>query len=180
MFFERTELPGVWIIDPLFHKDDRGRFFRTWCSQEFLENDIHFEPVQGNMGFSFIKGTLRGVHFQLEPASEAKLIRCTRGSMFDVAVDLRPQSPTYLRWVGTVLSAQNGRMLYIPEQCAHGYQTLEDETEMYYMSSQFYVAELARGVRYDDPAIDIQWPVEPTSISTQDRNWPLISCREIR
>jgi len=113
------------------------------------------------------------MHFQMEPTPEAKLVRCTRGSMFDVALDLRPRSKTVGRWFGTELTADNGRMLYIPEGCAHGYQTLEDETEMYYMTSAFYTPAVARGVRFDDPAFHIEWPLPPTIVSEQDRNWPL-------
>ena len=125
------------------------------------------------MGFSLRKGTVRGMHFQMEPTPEAKLVRCTRGSMFDVALDLRPRSKTVGRWFGTELTAENGRMLYIPEGCAHGYQTLEDETEMYYMTSAFYTPAAARGVRFDDPAFNIEWPLPPTIVSEQDGNWPL-------
>ena len=125
------------------------------------------------MGFSLRKGTVRGMHFQMEPAPEAKLVRCTRGSMFDVALDLRPRSKAFGRWFGTELTAENGRMLYIPEGCAHGYQTLEDETEMYYMTSAFYTPAAARGVRFEDPAFNIEWPLPPTIVSEQDRNWPL-------
>ena len=125
------------------------------------------------MGFSLRKGTVRGMHFQMEPTPEAKLVRCTRGSMFDVALDLRPRSKAFGRWFGTELTAENGRMLYIPEGCAHGYQTLEDQTEMYYMTSAFYTPAAARGVRFEDPAFNIEWPLPPTIVSEQDRNWPL-------
>ncbi|HZP07509.1 MAG TPA: dTDP-4-dehydrorhamnose 3,5-epimerase [Terracidiphilus sp.] len=174
MQFSKTGIDGVWVIDPQFHKDDRGYFFRAWCSREFAEHGINFLPVQANMGFSLKKGTLRGMHVQLEPAVEAKLVRCTKGSMFDVAVDLRTESPTYRQSFGIELTAENGRMLLIPERCAHGYQTLEDQTEMHYMTSQFYAPEAATGVRFDDPAFDIQWPLSPTAVSVQDRNWPLV------
>jgi len=125
------------------------------------------------MGFSFRKGTTRGMHFQIDPAPEAKLIRCTRGSIFDVALDLRPESETFGKWFGPELSAENGCMLYVPEGCAHGYQTLEDDTEMYYMTSVVYTPAAARGVRFDDPAFNIEWPVLPTVVSEQDRSWPL-------
>jgi dTDP-4-dehydrorhamnose 3,5-epimerase len=172
MLFTETDIAGVWLIDPEFRRDNRGHFFRAWCSKEFLGHNIQFQPVQANMGYSNREGTLRGMHFQIESAPEAKLIRCTRGSMFDVALDLRPDSPTYLRWFGVKLSAENGRMLYIPEYCAHGYQTLEDDTEMYYMASQFYTPNSARGARWDDEAFAISWPLVPSVISDQDRNWP--------
>jgi dTDP-4-dehydrorhamnose 3,5-epimerase len=132
-------------------------------------------PVQANSGLSVRKGTLRGMHFQAEPALEAKLIYCTRGTIFDVVLDLRPESPSYRKWHGAELSAANRRMLYIPERCAHGYQTLEDCTDVYYMASQYYTPSAARGVRFDDPAFGIQWPLAATAMSEQDRNWPLVS-----
>lgn len=172
MRFTETEIASVWVIDPTPREDDRGRFFRAWCSQEFAEHGINFLPVQANMGFSIRRGTVRGMHFQVEPALEAKLVRCTRGAMFDVVLDLRPDSPTYGKWYGAELSAENGRMLYLPERCAHGYQTLEDRTEMYYMASQFYTPGAARGARFDDPAFSIHWPLAVTVVSEQDRNWP--------
>jgi len=137
-------------------------------------------PVQANMGFSNRKGTTRGMHFQVAPAPEAKLVRCTRGSMFDVVLDLRPGSPSYGQWYGVELSAENGRMLYLPEFCGHGYQTLEDNTEMHYMTSAFYTPAAAKGVRFDDPAFAIQWPVAVTVVSDQDRNWPLQANGSIR
>jgi len=174
MRFEEAPLASAWMIDPSPHDDHRGRFFRAWCANEFAQHGIEFSPVQANMGFSFLKGTIRGMHFQTEPALEAKLIRCTRGSMFDVVLDLRPKSPTYGKWHGAKLSAENGRMLYVPEGCAHGYQTLEDSTEMYYMTSQFYTPSTALGVRFDDPVFSIQWPLAATSVSEQDRSWPLV------
>lgn len=173
MRFTEIGIDGVCVIDPTSHEDDRGRFFRAWCSREFAEHGINFLPVQANMGFSVQKGTVRGMHFQIEPALEAKLVRCTRGSMFDVALDLRPSSPTYGKWFGTELSAENGRMLYVPERCAHGYQTLEDQTEMSYMTSQVYTPDAAHGVRFDDPAFGIQWPLAAAVLSEQDRSWKL-------
>jgi dTDP-4-dehydrorhamnose 3,5-epimerase len=146
---------------------------RAWCAREFAENGLDFLPVQANMGFSVRKGTIRGMHFQQVPAPEAKLVRCTRGAMFDVVLDLRPESPTYRKWYGAELTAGNGRMLYVPEYCAHGYQTLEENTEMHYMTSAFYTPGAASGVRFDDPAFQIDWPLAVTIISEQDRNWPL-------
>jgi dTDP-4-dehydrorhamnose 3,5-epimerase len=147
---------------------------RVWCAREFAEHGINFVPVQANMGFSVRKGTVRGMHFQTEPALEAKLVRCTRGAIWDVVLDLRPDSPSYAKWYGIELSAENGRMLYLPEHCAHGYQTLEDSTEMHYMASQYYAPNASRGVRFDDPAFDIHWPLSAEAVSEQDRNWPLI------
>lgn len=174
MVFRDTDVLGAKLIEPTPHRDDRGRFMRAWCAREFADNGISFVPVQSNMGFSARKGTVRGMHFQDASAPEAKLVRCTRGAMFDVVIDLRQESPSYGKWFGAELTAENGGMLYVPERCAHGYQTLEDSTEMYYMTSQFYAPEAARGVRFDDPAFGIQWPLEPTAISEQDRNWPLV------
>lgn len=176
MRFTETYIAGVQVIDPISQQDDRGRFMRAWCSQEFAEHGIHFVPLQANLGLSLRKGTVRGMHLQVEPALEAKLVRCTRGAMFDVALDLRPTSPSYGRWYGTELTAENGRMLYLPEGCAHGYQTLEDGTEMHYMASEVYTPSAARGVRFDDPAFGIQWPLPATSMSEQDRNWQLTTC----
>ena len=173
MRFSQTEIAGVWVIDPDFREDDRGRFFRAWCSREFAEKGIQFLPLQANMGFSLAQGTTRGMHYQIEPAAEAKLVRCTRGAMFDVALDLRPSSPTWGKWFGTELTEQNGRMLFVPELCAHGYQTLTDRTEMHYMTSQVYTPRACRGARFDDPAFQIQWPLPVTVVSDQDRNWPL-------
>jgi len=147
---------------------------RAWCAREFAEHGLHFEPVQANMGFSVRKGTIRGMHYQVAPALEAKLVRCTRGAIFDVAIDLRPNSPTYRKWYGIELTAENGRMLYVPENCAHGYQTLEEDTEMYYMTSAFYDSAAVRGVRFDDPAFNIRWPLAVSVVSEQDRNWTLV------
>jgi dTDP-4-dehydrorhamnose 3,5-epimerase len=174
MQFSDTVVAGAMVIDPSPHIDDRGRFMRAWCSREFAEHGLEFLPVQANMGFSRQQGTVRGLHFQVAPALEAKLVRCTRGSMFDVVLDLRSESPSFGRWYGTVLSAENGRMLYVPEGCAHGYQTLEENTEMYYLTSAFYAPSAARGVRFDDPAFKIEWPLAATVVSEQDHNWPLV------
>ncbi len=174
MHFTETDVVGARVIDPNPHEDGRGRFMRAWCAREFAEHGLDFLPVQANLGFSIQKGTVRGMHFQGSVAPEAKLVRCTRGAIFDVALDLRPESPTYGKWFGTELSAKNGRMLYVPELCAHGYQTLEDGTEMYYMTSAFYTPIAVHGVRFDDPAFSIKWPLPSTVVSEQDRSWPLI------
>jgi dTDP-4-dehydrorhamnose 3,5-epimerase len=174
VYFTDTGIAGAMLIGPEPHQDSRGRFMRAWCSREFSAHGIEFMPVQANLGFSISKGTVRGMHFQEVPAVEAKLVRCTRGSIFDVVLDLRPQSPTHHQWYGVELSAVNGRLLYVPEGCAHGYQTLEDDTEMYYMTSAFYTPAAVRGVRFDDPAFGVRWPLVPTTVSEQDHNWPLI------
>jgi len=175
MKFSKTAIEGVWVIEPEFHQDDRGSFFRAWCLREFAEQGINFVPVQANMGFNLLKGTVRGMHYQVEPAREAKLVRCTRGAIFDVALDLRQGSSTYGKWFGAELTAENGRMLFVPEACAHGYESLEDRTEMHYMASQYYAPASARGARFDDPIFGIQWPLIPSVISVQDRTWPLVT-----
>ncbi len=173
MRFTETDLVGARLIDPSPHEDDRGRFMRAWCARQFAEQGLDFVPVQANMGFSVRKGTVRGMHFQEAPAVEAKLVRCTKGAIFDVVLDLRPESPSYGKWYGAELSAGNGRMLYVPEQCGHGYQTLEDDTEIYYLTSGFYTPSAVRGRRFNDPAYNIQWPLEATVVSEQDLTWPL-------
>jgi dTDP-4-dehydrorhamnose 3,5-epimerase len=173
MIFNPITVDGAWLIEPAPHSDFRGRFMRAWCAKEFAQSAIKFTPVQANMGFSHTRGTVRGMHYQTSPADEAKLVRCTRGSMFDVVLDLRPESPTYRSWFGTTLSAENGQMLLIPEGCAHGCQSLEDDTEFLYMASTEFSPRQATGVRHDDPAFAIAWPLPVTLISEQDRNWPL-------
>ncbi len=173
--FTPMEVLGAVLIDPILREDDRGHFSRAWCISEFAEHGISFVPVQANTGFSLRKGTLRGLHLQVEPALEAKLVRCTRGALFDVIVDLRPHSPSYRKWCGVELQADRYQMLYVPEGCAHGYQTLEDNTDLYYMTSQFFTPSAARGVRFDDAAFGFKWPLFPTAISEQDRSWPLFS-----
>jgi dTDP-4-dehydrorhamnose 3,5-epimerase len=177
MRFHKIGIAGTRVIDPTPHQDDRGRFMRAWCAREFTDEGLRFLPVQSNMGLSVRKGTVRGMHFQVEPALEAKLVRCTRGAMFDVALDLRPDSTTYGQWFGVELSAENAKMLYVPEGCAHGYQTLEESTEMHYMTSAYYTPSAVRGVRFDDPTFHIEWPLPVTVVSEQDRNWPLVEPR---
>jgi dTDP-4-dehydrorhamnose 3,5-epimerase len=178
MRFTETCVVGAMVVDPAPHQDERGRFMRAWCAREFAEHGLSFLPVQANMGLSARKGTIRGMHFQAAPAPEAKLVRCTKGAIFDVVLDLRPASPSYGKWYGVELSAENGRMLYLPELCAHGYQTLEDATEMYYMTSEFYTPTAVRGARFDDPVFNIQWPLVTSVVSYQDRNWPLVVRQE--
>jgi dTDP-4-dehydrorhamnose 3,5-epimerase len=180
MKFVETNIVGAKLIHPNPRVDVRGRFMRAWCARELAEAGLIFTPVQANMGFSLRKGTVRGMHFQEAPDLEAKLVRCTRGAMYDVVLDLRPDSRSYREWFGVELSAENGRMLFLPEGCAHGYQTLEECTEMFYMTSAFYNAGAARGVRFDDPAFAIRWPVDVTMVSEQDRNWPLSSTESWR
>jgi len=174
MRFQNSTVQGAWVAEPTPHTDSRGRFMRAWCRREFDDHGIAFDPVQSNMALSLIRGTIRGLHYQIAPALEAKLVRCTRGSIFDVVMDLRPISPTYGSWYSIELTANNGRMLYVPEGCAHGCQSLEDNAEILYMASAYYAPEHARGVRYDDPVLGIEWPLPVSFASDQDRSWPLL------
>ena len=151
---------------------------RAWCKREFDNQAISFTPLQANMGCSQLRGTVRGLHYQVAPALEAKLVRCTRGRVFDVLVDLRFNSPTRLIWDGVELSAENGRMLYVPEGCAHGFQALTDNCEIHYMASAYYAPLQSRGVRFDDPALGILWPLTVSLVSQNDREWPLLEVRE--
>ncbi len=175
MVFHECAVSDARVILPVPHLDDRGRFMRAWCSREFVDQSIDFHPVQANIAHSIHRGTLRGLHYQIAPALEAKLVRCTSGTVYDIVVDLRENSPTYLKWHGTELSAENGAMLYIPEGCAHGCLSLVDHSEIFYLTSAYYTPECVRGARYDDPALDIQLPLDVTLISEQDRSWPLIT-----
>jgi dTDP-4-dehydrorhamnose 3,5-epimerase len=172
MIFTATALPGAFVIEPERREDHRGFFARVWCRHELEEHGLTSRVAQVNVGFTLQRGGLRGLHFQLPPKQEVKLVRCTMGALYDVVVDLRPDSPTRRRWIGVELTAPSRRMLYVPAGCAHGYQTLTDNTEMYYQTSEGYAPELARGVRYDDPAFGIAWPLPVTSISDADRSWP--------
>jgi dTDP-4-dehydrorhamnose 3,5-epimerase len=174
MEFCECGIPGAWLIAPEPRDDERGRFMRAWCQREFSDHGIAFTPVQANMSLSKLKGTIRGMHFQVAPALEAKLVRCTRGAIFDVVVDLRPASPTFRSWYGTHLSAENGQMLFVPEGCAHGCQSTEDMSELHYLTSAFYSPNHVRGLRYDDPLIGVRWPLQVSAISDQDRNWPFL------
>ena len=175
MVFSECSVLGARVIDPEPRVDERGRFLRAWCHGEFDDAGIAFTPQQANMALSKRRGTLRGLHYQVAPALEAKLVRCTAGAIFDVVVDARPESPTYRSWHGETLTAGNGRMLFVPEGCAHGCVSLEDATEIYYMASARFAPEHVRGIRFDDPAIGIRWPVEVSVVSAQDRAWPLMS-----
>lgn len=172
MIFQETKLQGVFEIHLELRHDERGFFARSWCEKEFAEHGLNPRLVQCNISFNTHKGTLRGMHFQAPPFAEEKLVRCTKGKLYDVVVDLRPQSPSYKKWVGVELSESNRHMLYIPEGCAHGFLTLEKETEIFYQMSEFYNAESARGVRWDDGAFGIQWPEAVKVISERDRTYP--------
>ena len=171
MIFVETELQGAYIVEPERWADQRGFFARTWCQREFEAHAICSNWVQSNISFNNNKGTLRGMHYQAAPCEEAKLVRCTMGATYDVIIDLRPESLTFMKSTPVVLTAQNRRMLFVPEGCAHGFLTLEDNTEVFYQMSEFYAAEYARGVRWNDPAFGIQWPVAVQIISDRDRNY---------
>jgi dTDP-4-dehydrorhamnose 3,5-epimerase len=173
MIFTKMKIDGAYLIEPEKREDHRGFFARTWCAKEFESYRLNPAIVQINTTFSVRAGTLRGLHYQISPHEEVKVVRCTRGALYDVIVDLRPQSPSYMQWLGLELTAENRRMLYVPEGVAHGSQTLTDDTELCYQASQFFAPEAARGVRFDDPAFQIQWPLEIGTISEVDKNWPL-------
>lgn len=158
MRFIETEIPGVFIIEPELREDQRGFFTRTWCRKEFGGQGLVTDWVQSNVSYNHRAGTLRGMHFQANPHEEVKLVRCTLGAAYDVAVDLRPHSPTFRKWVGVEITASNHRAVYIPHGCAHGYQTLTDGTEVSYQVSAFFNSEAGRGVRWDDPSFGIAWP----------------------
>lgn len=172
MIFEPTPLPGAFVVLLERVEDSRGFFARSWCRREFLDRGLSGELAQCNVSFNRHKGILRGMHFQSPPHAEAKLVRCTSGALYDVIVDLRPDSPTYTRWFSAELTADNGRMLYIPEGFAHGFQTLRDGTEVFYQMSAPYVAGSGRGVRWDDPTFGIAWPLPDPVMSDRDRTYP--------
>lgn len=172
MIFTPAPIQGAYIIDVKRIGDDRGFFGRLWCRKEYEQHGLKAVIAQSNIGVSRSAGTLRGLHFQKAPHREVKIVRCSRGAMFDVIVDLRPESPTFKKWFGMELTGENATMLYVPEGCATGYLTLKDDTEMYYHATEFYHPESATGVRYDDPAFDIQWPGEIKVLSDNDKQWP--------
>ncbi|MGE3153651.1 MAG: dTDP-4-dehydrorhamnose 3,5-epimerase [Nitrospiraceae bacterium] len=171
MIFRETELKGVYVIEAEPIQDERGLFSRVWCQREFEAHGLKVVWVQGNVSSNHRAGTLRGLHYQTAPHGESKLVRCTSGSLYDVIVDLRPESPTYLKYLGIELSSREGKMLFIPEGLAHGFQTMEDHTEVSYLMSAFYEPESARGVRWNDPIFDIQWPLAVRIISSRDQSY---------
>jgi dTDP-4-dehydrorhamnose 3,5-epimerase len=173
MIFTETELPGAYLVDIEPREDDRGFFARAWCRDEFEDHGLSTQIAQCSLAYNHRAGTLRGMHFQSHQYAEVKLVRCTRGAVYDVIIDLRRQSPTFMRWLGVELTEESGRMLYVPEGFAHGYQTLVDGTETFYQVSQAYVPEAEGGVRWDDPAFGIEWPpVDRRLISSKDLAWP--------
>jgi dTDP-4-dehydrorhamnose 3,5-epimerase len=170
--FTETPLGGAFVVELDLLRDERGYFARTFDAAEFADAGLDPIVIQCNTSFSARRGTLRGMHYQADPDGEAKLVRCTRGAIFDVAVDLRPDSATFCRWFGTELSADNGRMLYIPVGMAHGFQTLTDDSDVHYQMAHHYVPGQARGVRFDDPAFGIEWPLPDPIVSERDRQFP--------
>ncbi len=172
MIFRATEIPGVAIVDLDKLLDERGFFARSLCTGEFADHGVPIEAAQCNVSVNRLRGTLRGMHYQAAPKPDPKLVRCTRGTMYDVAVDLTPEPPLYSRWVGVELDAATHRALFIPAGCAHGFLTLTDDVEVLYVMGAAYDPELARGVRWDDPAFAIAWPCPPTAISERDRGYP--------
>jgi dTDP-4-dehydrorhamnose 3,5-epimerase len=174
MRFLQTPLPGAWVIEPEPIEDERGWFARTFDAGEFAARGLNPEVVQCNASFNARRDTLRGLHYQAEPHGESKLVRCVRGAIFDVAVDLRSGSPTLCRWHGVELSAENGLAFYIPAGCAHGFQTLTDGAEVLYQMGSAYVPDAGRGVRFDDPAFAIEWPQAERErvLSERDRAYP--------
>lgn len=177
MKFEQTSIPGAYVVEIQRHEDERGFFARGWCQREFEAHGLASNVAQMNISYNRHKHTLRGFHYQLAPHQEDKLLRCVRGSVHDVVIDLRPESPTFLKHVAITLSAANHRSILVPKGCANAFLTLEDECEVGYLVSEFYAPECERGVRWNDPALGVEWPVvEPAVISNKDRSWPDFDC----
>jgi dTDP-4-dehydrorhamnose 3,5-epimerase len=172
VIFTQTQLPGVMLIEPERLEDARGFFARTWCVREMARQGLASRLVQCSISFNPHKGTLRGMHYQTAPHEEAKLVRCTMGAVYDVIVDLRPDSPTFEHWISTELTAKNRHMVYVPTGCAHGFLTLTDDTELFYQTSEFYAPQSAKGVRWNDARFGIQWPGKVRIISERDQNYP--------
>lgn len=178
MIFTETKLEGAYVIDLERRDDERGFFARTFCQREFEEKNLNPVIAQANTAFNRRKGTLRGMHFQFPPAAETKLVRCARGAILDIIVDLRPESPTYLEHLAVELTDDNRRALYVPERFAHGYQALEDRTETTYQVGEFYAPSAEGGLRFDDPALGLRWPLPVTEISEKDKGWVLLDDAE--
>ncbi len=173
MKFIETKLKGAYIIEIERISDNRGFFARSWCQQEFCDRGLNPNLVQCNISFNLKKGTLRGMHYQAKPHEEAKLVRCTKGAIYDIIIDIRPDSSTFKKWIAVELSSENRKMLYIPEGFAHGFQTLEDNTEVFYQMSEFYHPAGARGIRWDDPAFQLEWQLMSKIISERDSSYTL-------
>jgi dTDP-4-dehydrorhamnose 3,5-epimerase len=174
VIFTETKLSGAFTIDLEKREDDRGFFARAFCQHEFEEHGLEPVIAQANVAFNRRKGTVRGMHFQYPPAAETKLVRCTRGAILDIIVDLRPESPTYLEHVAVELTADNYRALYVPRRFAHGYQALEDDTETSYQVGEYYAPETEGGLRYDDPKLGLVWPLPVTEMSEKDSRWAML------
>ncbi|HEY0322877.1 MAG TPA: dTDP-4-dehydrorhamnose 3,5-epimerase [Pyrinomonadaceae bacterium] len=172
MKFTETVLKGAYIVEMEPHGDERGFFARTWCRQEFEVHGLNPQLAQCSTSFNKRRGTLRGLHYQADPYQEAKLVRCTRGSIYDLIVDIRPGSETFKKWLSVELSAEDLLMLYVPEGFAHGFQTLEDDTEVFYQISEFYHPECSRGISWNDPAFDFRWPIQERIMSERDQRFP--------
>ncbi len=172
MLFTETPLKGAFVIDLEERKDNRGAFARTFCAKEFEAHGLKPSVAQCNLSYNYKAGTMRGMHYQVPPAAETKLVRCTKGKIYDVIIDLRPESPTYLKHFGVELTDDNHRALYVPEMFAHGYQALTDGAEVAYQVGEFYTPGYERGLKYNDPAFNIRWPMPVTVISDKDANWP--------
>jgi len=175
MKFSKTSLAGLWVIDLELREDERGFLARTFCENEFSEHGLNIRWPQCNLTQTKKRGMIRGMHFQASPRPEVKLVRCAAGAIFDVAVDVRPNSPTFGKWEGYELAAQNRRMLYIPGGFAHGFQCLADNSEVFYQMSEFFFADLSRGVRWNDPTVGIKWPLPDPILSERDKNLPLLA-----
>lgn len=174
MIFKKTKIEGLYIIEPVLIKDNRGYFTRNFCLDELKKKGLDFQIAQANLSFTKKRGTIRGMHFQREPKSEGKIVQCLRGGIYDVAVDMRPKSKTYLKWFAIELTEKNKKMLYIPKGFAHGFQTLSNNCEVFYFMSEFYSPEYAIGVRWNDPVLKIKWPVFRPVLSKKDKAWSLI------
>ncbi|MGI8654644.1 MAG: dTDP-4-dehydrorhamnose 3,5-epimerase [Pyrinomonadaceae bacterium] len=172
MIFTETKLKGAFIVEPERLADERGFFARSWSAREFAQRGIDSRLVECNISFNKKKGTLRGMHFQTAPHAQAKLVRCTMGAIYDVIIDLRPASQTFRQWIAAELSAANGRMLFVPEEFAHGFQTLEGNTEVFYQMAEYYAPESGSGVRWNDPAFGIEWPPDERIIIDRDQQYP--------
>lgn len=168
MIFVETKLKGAFIVELDLREDERGFFARSWCMDEFARHGLNSRLVQCNVSFNKQRGTLRGMHYQVEPYPEAKLVRCTRGAIYDAIIDLRTDSTTFKKWFAVELTAENRRALYVPEGFAHGFQTLTDNAEVFYQMSEFYHPECARGLRWDDPAFSVAWPLPIAAMSLRD------------
>ena len=179
MIFTETKLKGAYVLSIEKLEDERGFFARSWCRREFEKHGLNPQLVQCNISFNSHKGTMRGMHYQVKPYEEAKLIRCTTGSIYDVIVDIRPHSPSYKQYLGIALTPENHKMLYVPEGFAHGFLTLDDNTEVFYQMSEFYAPDHARGFRWNDPVFGIEWPANVQVISDRDRDYPDFNVKEL-